>query len=251
MAASAQKRLYEAIHDEYEDHYYDADSMAYRDRFYYDPLFTGLDLNGKSVADLASGSGHNSEVLLRWFPEAQVTGYDISAPACEAFRKNRGRPAVECDLTQPMASTEQFDVAMIFGGLHHCVADLPTTLANVAGLLKPDGLFLMLEPNRQCYLEGVRRLWYRFDSRYFNAATEAALSHDALLGLAGGRFRPQHLSYMGGPGYFLIAQSLLFRLPKALKAGLCGPLMKIEDLYNRLPGRFFFPYFIARWQRLA
>jgi hypothetical protein len=39
---------------------YDASSMAYRDRFVYDIMFRGLDLNGKDVADLAAGSGHNS-----------------------------------------------------------------------------------------------------------------------------------------------------------------------------------------------
>jgi SAM-dependent methyltransferase len=150
-----------------------------------------------------------------------------------------------------MAPTEQFDAAMIFGGLHHCVSDLPTTLANVAGLLKPGGMLLMLEPNRECYLEAARRLWYRLDRRYFDAATEAALAHDEVLDLAGGRFSPQHLSYMGGPAYFLIAQSMLFRLPKRAKAALRAPLMRVEGLYNRLPGRFLFPYFTARWERVA
>ena len=58
--STRQKQHYEAIHTNYEDHYYDAQSMAYRERFYYDPLFEGLDLNGCRVADLASGSGHNS-----------------------------------------------------------------------------------------------------------------------------------------------------------------------------------------------
>src|SRR6476660_5880416 len=90
--STRQKRHYEAIHTNYEDHYYDAQSMAYRERFYYDPLFEGLDLNGCTVADLASGSGHSSVALLKRFPKAVVTGFDISSSACEAYRRNVGRP---------------------------------------------------------------------------------------------------------------------------------------------------------------
>ena len=43
-----QKAHYEAIHDAYEAHYYDAPSMAYRDRFIYGPLVKRLDLSEAS-----------------------------------------------------------------------------------------------------------------------------------------------------------------------------------------------------------
>src|ERR1700741_147451 len=92
--SARQKAHYEAIHSDYEDHYYDAESMAFRERFYYDPLFAGLDLNGCSVADLASGSGHNSLAVLRRFPKAVVTGFDISRAAGEDYLKNVGRPCL-------------------------------------------------------------------------------------------------------------------------------------------------------------
>src|SRR5262245_7867661 len=143
MSDSArQKAHYEAIHSDYEDHYYDAESMAFRERFYYDLLFAGLDLNGCTVADLASGSGHNSRAVLRRFPKAVVTGFDISTAACEDYRRNVGRPCLEADLTRPLGYPEKFDVAMIVGGLHHCVGDLLAALQNVATLLRPAGQFL-------------------------------------------------------------------------------------------------------------
>jgi SAM-dependent methyltransferase len=246
--SARQKAHYEAIHSDYEDHYYDAESMAYRERFYYDPLFGGLDLNGCKVADLASGSGHNSLAVLRRFPKAIVTGFDISAAACLDYRHNVGRPCLEADLTQPLHHTEKFDVVMIVGGLHHCVGDLPAALRNVADLLSSGGRFLLLEPNRECVLDGARRLWYRLD-KYFDAATERALTHSNILTQAGFQFNAEQVGYYGGPGYFLISQSLLFRIPKPVKRAMAPSLMLIESAFNRIPMRWIHPYFIARWMR--
>jgi SAM-dependent methyltransferase len=249
-AGDRQKEHYESIHDAYEDHYYDATSMAYRERFYYDPLFAGLELNDRDVAELASGSGHNSRVALQRFPRTRVTGFDVSSAACEAYRRRVGRPCHELDLTQPLVNSGSFDVVMMIGGLHHCVADVPTALDNVARMVRPGGFFVLLEPNRRFALERLRRFWYRVD-RYFDAATEAALDHDEVLALTRGKFALLDCRYMGGPGYFLIAQSLLFRLPKRLKAALGPALMASDALYNRLPFRLAFPYFVARWRRLS
>jgi len=246
--SARQKAHYEAIHSNYEDHYYDAQSMTYRERFYYDPLFAGLDLNACRVADLACGSGHNSLAVLRRFPKAMVTGFDISASACEDYRRNVGRPCLEADLTQPLGHSEKFDVVMIVGGLHHCVGDLPAALRNVADLLSPGGRFLLLEPNRECILDGARRLWYRLD-KYFDAATERALAHSDILNQAGSQFSAEQVGYYGGPGYFLISQSLLFRIPKPVKRATAPTLMVIESVFNRIPMSWVHPYFVARWVR--
>lgn len=246
-----QKELYEAIHDDYEDHYYDAVSMAYRDRYYYDPIFSGMDLNNRAVADLAAGSGHNSLIALKRFPAAQLTGFDISSKACASYSALVGRPAIESDLTKSFSHHEQFDVAMIFGGLHHCVADLPATFSNIANLLKPGGMFLMLEPNSRFFLEGARKLWYRLDDKYFDAATEAALDHRKICELGQREFTPVDVRYLGGPAYFLLAQSLLFRLPKGVKAALKPPLLLAEEAYNLFSGEHMSPYFIARWRKKA
>jgi SAM-dependent methyltransferase len=250
MSGSArQKAHYEAIHSDYEDHYYDAESMAFRERFYYDLLFAGLDLNGCSVADLASGSGHNSLAVLRRFPKAMVTGFDISAAACEDYRRNVGRPCLEADLTQPLGHPEKFDIVMIVGGLHHCIGGLPAALQNVADLLSPGGRFLLLEPNRECIFDGARRLWYRVD-KYFDAATERALAHSDILKLAGCQFSAEKVGYYGGPGYFLISQSLLFRIPKPVKRAMAPTLMVIESVFNGISMRWIHPYFVARWVRV-
>jgi SAM-dependent methyltransferase len=140
------------------------------------------------------------------------------------------------------------DVAIIFGGLHHCVSDLDGTFRTIAQLLRPGGTLLMYEPNRQCYLELVRRVWYRLD-RYFDASTEHSLAHGDILSRASASFEALDCRYMGGPAYFLIFNSLVLRVPASAKDVLQRPLFALESAYNRLPGKFWFPYFIARWRR--
>lgn len=247
-SAARQEAHYQRIHDAYEAHYYDATAIAYRERFFLDPLLAGLDLDGRRVVDLASGSGHNSIALRGRFPTVELTGLDISPRAIEAYRKIVGRPALQFDLVTDTWHGDPFDAGLVIGGLHHCVQDLRATLRNVARLITPGGYLMMMEPSREFVVEPVRHWWYRTDS-YFDAETEEALSHDALLALASDDFTLDRVHHMGGPAYFLILNSLVFRIPAAWKRPLAPTLMALEALYNRLPGRRPFPYFVACWRR--
>lgn len=249
-SSERQAAHYHKVHDEYAAHYYDAASMRYRHEFFFDVAFEGLSLGDKRVADLACGSGYNSAALLERFPTALVTGFDISERACEDYQAVTGRPAVRLDLTAGHYEGPEFDAALVVGGLHHCVANLPGTLHTLGRMLKPGATLVMIEPNRRCFLELARRLWYRWD-RYFEEGTEGALDPNELLKLAGGMFAAEKTVYRGGPAYFLILNSLVLRVPLKAKTKLAPPLFVVEHAYNRLPGRVFFPYFIARWRRLA
>jgi SAM-dependent methyltransferase len=244
-----QKAHYEAIHGEYEAHYFDAESMVFRERFVYNVMFAGIDFNGKSVADLACGSGYNSQWVYQHFPEARICGFDISEKACDAYRKLVGRPAHLFDLTGGTNFGSQFDIAMVLGGLHHCVSDLPGTFRTIAQLVRPNGLLLMFEPNSRYLLEGARKLWYRWDAT-FQGETESALDHDALSKMAAPYFEPLDSRHMGGPAYFLIYNSMIFSIPKKAKRFLAPALFALESAFNHLPGKFLFPYFVARWKRL-
>lgn len=245
---NAQAAHYHKIHDAYEAHYYDAPSMAYRDRFIYQPLFRALQLNDASLADLACGSGHNSLAVRRYFPTARVTGYDISESACRDYRLRTGAEAHQVDLTRPVAAAGVHDVALVIGGLHHCIADMPATLQNIARMVRPGGHFLMMEPNDQFFLSAVRRIWYKQD-KWFEANTEAALKHDDLAALAAPYFVPERVSFIGGPAFYLILNSLVTRVPLKLKPGLSKLLFPVETAYNWLPGRAPFAVFLADWRR--
>ena len=247
-SSSLQREHYNTIHDEYAAHYGDESSLEYRRRFFLDPLLKGLDLSGLDVADLAAGSGYTTRELLVRFPTARPVGFDISDEACRAYAAATGCPAHRLDLTGDVRLDRCFDLAIVIGGLHHCARELDKVLENVARLLRPQGLFLMVEPNRDCWLEPMRRLWYRRD-RYFEASTEAALSHDALLRSASGLFEGLSVTYGGGPAYFLVYNSLVLRVPGRLKPIIEGPLVYLERGFNALPGRMLFPFFVARWRR--
>jgi len=246
--SSRQKHHFESVHDAYERHYYDATAMRYRKRYLYDVLLGGLDLNGMDVADLACGSGHNSLVIQDRFPGARLMGFDISAKACDDYCRNVGAEAREADLTQPVEFERQFDFALIVGGLHHCVADLPGAFVTINRLLKPGGRLAMYEPNRRFVLQAVRDLWYRYDKN-FDHATEAALDHDEILEMAGSSYEAEFVKHFGGPAFYLIFNSMITRVPISVKPVIAPPLMVCEAVYNALPGRLAFPAFVARWQK--
>jgi SAM-dependent methyltransferase len=247
-AAEAQQQHYEAIHDDYEAHYYDAASMAYRERFMYRYMYRGIDLAGKDVADLAAGSGYNSLALRARFPGVRVTGFDLSSKACTAYAANVGRPCTQFDLMEGRDPGQRFDAAIVVGGLHHCVSNLRGTFATIASLLRPGGLLLVAEPNREFVLERLRQHWYRID-RYFDAETERALEYEELDCVARPDFERIDVTYLGGPGYFLILNSLVTRVPRMLKTVLAPLLLAGDAGYNWLPGKRLFPYFVARWRR--
>jgi SAM-dependent methyltransferase len=251
LDSERQKVHYERIHNEYEAHYFDDESNEYRRRFMLGPLVSGIDLNGKLLADLASGSGHNTLLLRDQFPELRAEGFDISSDACRDYQKHTGFPGHQTDLTKPgsvSAFEGRFDAALVIGGLHHCVADLPTTIDNVARLLRPGAHFMMFEPNAGYALESARKLWYKND-HLFDAETERALTHRELTELAGDRFEVELVEHLGGPAYFLVLNSMVFRIPKSIKRRIAGPTMAVESVWNKATRPFTSAYFVARWRR--
>jgi SAM-dependent methyltransferase len=152
------------------------------------------------------------------------------------------------DSTKPMHPVAKFDAAMVIGGLHHCVADLPQTLRNVVAMLKPGGIFMMLEPNSIFFLEAVRNLWYRHDPS-FDAPNEHALCHDETLKLIE-EFSLRDVRYFGGPAYFGVLNSMILRIPLAAKRYTSPPLMIAERRWNHLPWATMHNVFHARWNRL-
>ena len=247
--ANSQGGHYERILGDYNAHYFDKWSMRYRNEFVFRPMWDDLDLNGKHIADLACGSGFNSISLRERFPKTRVTGFDISPTVCAEYQRAIGFAPHECDLTKPMEVVPEFDVAMVIGGLHHCVADLPQTLHNIGTMLVADGLFLMVEPSNEFFLERLRNFWYRYD-RYFDDANEHALSHDEILRMAAGVFALNDIRYFGGPAYFGVLNIMILRIPLPAKRFVSPPLIVAERLWNRLPGRAMFNVFLARWRRL-
>lgn len=252
MTQVGQAEHYDHILDDYEKHYFDPTSLAYRERYIYRRMFDGFDLAGKRVIELACGSGFNTNALRRRFPDATVTGLDISPRSCRAYEANTDCPALVFDLTRAEQEVwpEPADHVFVLGGLHHCIRDLPTTFANITRLLRPGGSLIMVEPNADFMLNRLRVAWYKAD-RWFQAQDEAPLRHDHLVQLAGAEFVTRRVTYLGGAAYFLILNSLIMRFPLWLKRLLAPALFVADDIYNLLPGKAPFPMFIAEWKRVS
>jgi SAM-dependent methyltransferase len=250
MDSSRQKQHYTQIHDAFEAHYYDSTSMAYRSRFIYRWLFDGVDFRNAVVADLACGSGYNSLALQERFTGIKTVGFDISEPACASYRRVTGNEAHVVDLTKPAEIPATFDGALVVGGLHHCVVDLAQTLRNVATMIKPGGYLLMMEPSADYALNVVRDKWYAADS-YFDAPTEEALSHDAILKQASPWFEGAGVRYFGGLAYFLIFNSLITRVPLAAKPVIWPIVKPIEIALGSIPMPSIYPCFLAKWRRTS
>jgi SAM-dependent methyltransferase len=244
-----QRHHYERILERYDTHYFDKWSTKYREEFIYEPLWRGMDFGGKRVADLACGSGFNSAALLKRFPTVMLTGYDITPMACEAYRERTGFTARKCDLTKPMENLRaEFDAAMVIGGLHHCIADLRQTLRNVASLLQPGGVFMIMEPNSRFFLQPVRNFWYQHD-KSFDSQNERALAHAELLSLANDDFVCRDIKYFGGPAFFCVLQSMILRIPLSVKTFISPPLIVAERAWNLIPSTRMHNAFVARWIR--
>jgi SAM-dependent methyltransferase len=248
-SSKRQEEHYEAIHDDYARHYYDRGSTAYRDRFINSALFDGLALEGCRVAEIMCGDGPLTAYLRRHHEAVEIEGFDISAKACEAYVKATGCRAIVVDITQSPLPAERFDVIAVSGGLHHVAHHLEATLRNIHRALKPGGRLVAFEPNSRYLLEGLRRIWYRRDA-LFDAENEAALDDRALGRLMAGMFECESISYGGGPGYFLVLNSLIFRVPAGLKSLYSPPIIALESLWNLMPIIGLQAYFVARWRKL-
>jgi len=245
---SRQRELFDAIHSEYASHYYDAYATAYRERFLHSALFSGLDLGGKYVAEIMCGDGPLTAHILGSFEFAINDGYEISPIACDAYTEKTGRPAQALDITVNPLPANNYDVIAVSGGLHHVAHHLTATFDNIHRALKPSGLLVAFEPNSRYALNAVRKLWYRVD-RYFDQENEAALDAVAITEMVADKFELQDVTYGGGPAFFLVYNSLIFRVPYWMKRVYARPLIQIERIWNSLPTPYPHGYFVARWQK--
>jgi ubiquinone/menaquinone biosynthesis C-methylase UbiE len=110
------------------------------------------------ILDLFCGRGGGGQALRRMGFE-QIYGVDMSERLLREHR-DRGSTAVG-DCTRLPIASRIADVAIVQGGLHHLPRipeDLSRTLDEVCRVLRPGGLFVMVEPWRTPFLDAVHLL---------------------------------------------------------------------------------------------
>lgn len=120
------------------------DRLAHQSRY----LFAAAHARGRSVVDLACGTGYGSAILARYGAD-EVLGIDVSEPALEEGRRLHAHPRVR--LVQGNAFSppvdQQFGLVVSFETIEHVPA--PERLLDVLmDLVAPTGTFICSTPNR-------------------------------------------------------------------------------------------------------
>jgi SAM-dependent methyltransferase len=226
-----QQTLYDRIFDEYEQHYDDACSQSYRNRFIYGPLFGGLRLQSADVLEAMCGSGQTTQYLLDH--GAHVTGLDISAAAMQSFGHRFPQCRGICtSILESALPDRSFDYVVVVGGLHHVHPQVSAAVAEIHRLLRSGGYFLFVEPHAGSLPDVIRRFWYRRDRLF--AANEAAIDLGALRSAFRNQFEFSRDRYQGNLAYLLVLNSLVLRIPVRWKRYYTPGLLWLEGLLERL-----------------
>ena len=244
-AEATQREHYNRIAAEYEAQYGDPDGVTYRDKFLYQPLFADLDLEGKTVLEGLSGSGHATDYLLTR-KRALVTGLDISEEAITSFRERWPHCEAVCaSMTSSGLADESFDCVVVVMGLHHLHPHLHEAVREIHRLLRPGGTFCFAEPHQGSAFARLRALWYRHDSLF--ADNEESLDMVGLRREFADLFEVKVEQYVGNVAYLLVLNSMIFRVPLWLKRIYSPAAMGLERMLAGLQSPAFSLAVICQW----
>jgi ubiquinone/menaquinone biosynthesis C-methylase UbiE len=161
-----QKNHFDQWANEYDKFYSDSIAQKYYKYFVWDRFLKNITLNGKQVLDAFCGTGVTSAWL--YSKGAFVTGLDISTKNCELYKKNFPQNnVIEASFLSSGIADASFDCVIISNGLHHFPEMLDEILKEVHRILKPDSVFIALDPYQGSIFDFFRGIWYRYDKKFF------------------------------------------------------------------------------------
>jgi ubiquinone/menaquinone biosynthesis C-methylase UbiE len=243
-----QKELFDERFLEYERHYDDALAQQYRDLYYHPLMFGDIELQGKKALDAMCGSGQAT----RWLRAhgAQVTGVDLSETAMARFRERWPQCEAHCaSVTALDFSDQSFDIITVVGGLHHVHPHVKKAMAEFHRLLKPGGYLCLIEPHAGSLPDFFRKLWYSLDRRNF-APNEASIDIDRLQADNRQHFEFIARRYFGSFGYLFLINSMILRMPRALKKALAPLAFGQEKIASLWSTKLLSCGVACRWRKL-
>ena len=124
---------------------------------------------------------------------------------------------------------------------------LRETISEIYRILKPGGYFYFIEPNKDTWVNQLRKIWYKMDNKF--TEDEEAISYQNTLKphLSIG-FEEKSLNFGGNIAYIIIGQSLVLRIPQHYKKYLAPISFFLERIFSKLP---FMPklFFSAIWKK--
>jgi ubiquinone/menaquinone biosynthesis C-methylase UbiE len=112
-------------------------------------------VEGKTVLDIASGSGFGTEIISRW--AKKVYGVDYSDDAIEYAKANFSNSKtvyMQGDATAIPIEDKSLDVVISFETLEH-IENYKKFIEEIRRVLKPDGLLVLSTPNDIEFPEGA------------------------------------------------------------------------------------------------
>ena len=239
-----QKNRYDAEAIQHAKHYNDHYTQMYRNEFIRAPLFKES-LKGMYILDAMCASGIETGYLIE--QGANVVGIDISQNNVNEYIKRWKKPCFLNSIHNTKFSDNSFDGIYICGGLHHVLPLLNETILEIHRILKPGGFFYFVEPNKDTWVNKIRNLWYKFDSKFTD--DEEAISYEnTLKPLLSIGFKEKSVSFGGNIAYIVIGQSLTLGISLKYKKYLSPFSFFLERFFSKLP---IVPklFFTATWQK--
>lgn len=117
-----------------------------------------INLCGKTVLDIASGSGYGSSILAQ--KAKQVIGVDISQEAVDyanAHYANNNLTFQKGDCYQIPVSDKSIDLLVSFETIEH-IEFHETFFSEIKRVLRPDGILVISSPNKRLYTDVPNRI---------------------------------------------------------------------------------------------
>ncbi|MFC1529582.1 methyltransferase domain-containing protein [Gemmatimonadota bacterium] len=103
---------------------------------------------GPKVLDVGCGTGHTTLALARNFPDAEFVGIDISEPSLEIARREAERAGCtnleysNADITRGLPDSDEFDVVLSLGVMHH-IRNLSDHFRHLVAPLRAGGYLVL------------------------------------------------------------------------------------------------------------
>lgn len=119
------------------------------------------------------GNAETSMLFINNFPDIKMHAFDLSLNMINSIDKNIGEKIIisENDIFK-LDIKNCYDFAVIIGGLHHIAENPDIGLKNIYNALKPNGIFLNLEPTQNNFLWKIIRNDIYRRNPLFEPATE-------------------------------------------------------------------------------
>ncbi|HEY6512436.1 MAG TPA: class I SAM-dependent methyltransferase [Burkholderiaceae bacterium] len=172
---------------------------------------------GATVADVGCGHGASTLVMARAFPQSQFVGFDYHAPSVERAAqaaRDAGLHNVRFEVASAKNFKGRFDLVAFFDCLHD-MGDPVGAASHVREALKPDGTWMIVEPNASDRLRDnlnpVGRMYYAASTM---VCTPCSLAQEVglALGAQAGEQRLSEVVRAGGFSRFRRAAETPFNL---------------------------------------